>query len=102
MTKSANYSAEELEQLMSLYAIHGTAGIDLIAEKLGKTVKSVRSKLVWHGLYKPLDKAAFTSGDRSKKVLLRELEQAGLETDGLEGATKPALERILNIVQHRV
>jgi hypothetical protein len=102
MTKNTavNYTEAQTEQLHNLYAELGTAGLDSIAERLGKSVRSVRAKLVRDGLYVSGEKsvAAKATGP-SKKELLRDFETAGFDPTGLEGATKEALARILNHIR---
>lgn len=101
MAEAANYDEDTTNKLLELYEEHGTEGLHVIAEKLGKTERSVRSKLVRLGKYKPKDKAANrkTEGP-SKKELLRDIENAGFKVDGFESATKPALQRLLNFIEH--
>ena len=97
-TKAPNYTDEMTASVMEQYS----NGIDLdtIADSVGKTIRSVRSKLVREGVYtaqpKPLP------GQRAgptKKELLREIEATGMDVCGFEGATKDALTRLLGIVQ---
>jgi hypothetical protein len=98
--KSTNYTEEMLEILFSMYEQLGNEGLDQIAEKLNKPVKSVRSKLVREGKYTPSPKIAIKANGPSKKELLRELESQGFDSTGFEGATKVALSRLLNIVSN--
>lgn len=95
----ANYTTEMTEQLLSMYEQLGTDGIDEIAAALNKPVRSIRSKLVRAGVYKPQEKASNKSDGPSKKQLLRELEAEGFDTEGFEGATKNALTRLLGIMK---
>jgi len=95
-----NYTEAQTEQLHNLYAELGTPGLDKIADQLGKTVRSVRAKLVRDGLYVAGEKsAAAKATGPSKKELLRDFETAGFDPTGLEGATKEALARILNHIR---
>ena len=98
MTKNANYTDEMVETMLSMYEELGNDGIDVIAEKLDKTIRSVRSKLVREGAYKVVPKGAIRQDGPSKKELLREIEAHGVEVEGFEGATKVALNRLLTIV----
>lgn len=100
-SKNANYDEKTTEQLLSLYEEHGTDGLATIAEILGKTERSIRSKLVREGVYVPKNKTTNrkTEGP-SKKELLRDIEAKGFDVSGFESATKPALERLLNLVAH--
>ena len=70
-----------------------------IADSIGKSVRSVRSKLVREGVYvaKPKVAARKVEGP-SKKEILNQLESTGFEVKGFEGATKEALTRLLGVV----
>lgn len=96
--KTPNYSDEMTVSVIEQYS----NGVDLetIAESAGKTVRSVRSKLVREGVYvaQPKETSAKREGP-TKKELLRNIETAGVNASGFEGATKDALTRLLNIVQ---
>jgi hypothetical protein len=95
-----NYTEAQVEQLHTLYAELGSANLDKIAETLGKTVRSVRAKLVRDGLYVSPEKTATAkSTGASKKEILRDFETVGFDPTGLEGATKEALVRILNHIR---
>lgn len=95
-----NYTEAQVEQLHNLYAEYGSANLESIAEKLGKTVRSVRAKLVRDGLYVSPEKTATAkSTGASKKEILRDFETVGFDPTGLEGATKEALVRILNHIR---
>jgi hypothetical protein len=97
-TKTPNYTDEMTASVIEQYS----KGVDLeaIAESTGKTIRSVRSKLVREGVYtaQPKQTSAKREGP-TKKELLREIETAGVDAAGFEGATKDALTRLLNIVQ---
>jgi hypothetical protein len=73
--------------------------VEELASTLDKPIRSVRSKLVREGVYvaQPRNKAAKIDGP-SKKELLRELEAHNFVVDGLEGATKEAIARIISVV----
>ena len=95
MTETANYTPEQTAELINQYS--SGVEVEQIAEAMGKTVRSVRSKLVREGVYiaKPKTKTAKVDGP-SKKELLRELEAAtGFSPEGLEGATKAAIARLI-------
>jgi hypothetical protein len=95
-----NYTEAQVEQLHNLYAELGSANLEKIAETLGKTVRSVRAKLVRDGLYVSPEKTATAkSTGASKKEILREFENTGFDPAGLEGATKEALVRVLNHIR---
>jgi hypothetical protein len=95
-----NYTEAQVEQLHNLYAELGSANLEKIAETLGKTVRSVRAKLVRDGLYVSPEKTTTAkSTGASKKEILREFESTGFDPAGLEGATKEALVRVLNHIR---
>ena len=94
--RKINYSPELTGQIVSAYQA-GTA-VEEIAETIGKSVRSVRSKLVREGVYVAKEKVATrTIVGPTKKELLRSLE-GHLDTRGFEGATKEALTRLIGIV----
>ena len=92
--KAQNYSAELTAKIVSDYQ----SGVDVtdIASAIDKSVRSVRSKLVREGVYvaKPRPTAKKVMGP-TKKELLKDLEQTGVDVAGLEGATKEAITRLL-------
>lgn len=97
--KNANYTPEMLDRMIAMYEDLGNDGITEIAETLGKTVRSIRSKLVREGVYVASPKGASNKTEGpSKKELLRELEAKGFDVTGFEGATKIALSRLLGLV----
>ena len=97
--KAANYTAEMVDSMIEMYNEVGNDGLDDIADTLGKTVRSVRSKLVREGVYvaSPKKAAAKQEGP-SKKEILREIESNGFDVSGFEGATKAALSRLISVV----
>jgi len=97
-----NYSVEDTERLVTLYKELGNDGIPKIAEELGKTINSVRSKLVKEGVYTVPDKMSTRKNGPSKKEILRDFEELGLSDaalNGLQGATKPALKEIRDFIR---
>lgn len=96
--KSPNYTDEMVTTAVSMYEDLGNAGLDQIAEAIGKNVRSVRSKLVREGVYMATPKQATRKVDGpSKKELLRDIESNGFDVSGFEGATKAALTRLHGI-----
>lgn len=93
-----NYTEEQTEQIKASYE----AGIPIedIAEAIGKTVRSVRSKLVREGVYVAEDKPTYVKETGlSKKEIIAKFEELGFEnSEGLLGATKPALQELLEAV----
>ena len=92
-----NYSPELTGQIVSAYQA-GTA-VEEIAETIGKSVRSVRSKLVREGVYVAKEKPATRKGEGpTKKELLIDIDATGFDTKGFEGATKEALTRLLGVI----
>lgn len=95
--KTVNYTAEQEQFLAEGY----TSGesVEALAEKVGKTVRSVVAKLSRMGLYKAKSREAKTSTAMTKAKLVLELEaRVGLEAGVLatfEKADKAALEALL-------
>ena len=102
MTKVANYTVETTAQAVSMYNDLGNEGMDAIAEALNRSVRSVRSKLVREGVYVPIvkpEKAKREEGP-TKKEMLNELESlATFNVDGFMGATKPALQSLIDYLK---
>ena len=96
------YTDEEVILLKKLYAELGTEGLESIAEQLHKPVRSVRSKLVKEGIYRPAEKTTTRKLGPSKKELLNELEQVvGFDTTGFNGSTKEALSSLIVYLSKR-
>ena len=106
--KNPNYTAEMTAQIISDYQ-NGTSVAD-IAEAIGKSVRSVRSKLVREkdensesdrfgmSIYIPAEKpVSVKATGPSKKVLLNDLEKLdpNFPVNGMKGATKEAIEYLV-------
>ena len=92
-----NYSPELTGQIVSAYQA-GTA-VEEIAETIGKSVRSVRSKLVREGVYVAKEKPATRKVEGpTKKELLIDIDATGFAPKGFEGATKEALTRLLGVI----
>ena len=90
--KAPNYSPELTAAIVADYQA-GTP-VEDIAEAIGKSVRSVRSKLVREGVYVAAEKPkAKRDNGPSKKELLARLEEVdpNAPIDGLMGATKEAI-----------
>ena len=99
--KTVNYTAEMVDSMIEMYNELGNDGLDEIADSLGKSVRSVRSKLVREGVYVASPKkTAATQDGPSKKEILRDIEATGFDVSGFEGATKMALTRLRGVVAH--
>ena len=94
-TKAVNYSDELTAKVISDY--QEGVDLDIIADEIGKSVRSVRSKLVREGVYIAKPKTASAKRDEpTKKELLNQLESiAPFEVNGFMGATKTALADLL-------
>ena len=98
-TKSANYTAEMVAEMIEMYNEVGNDGLEDIATAMGKTVRSVRSKLVREGQYIASPKSATSKTEGpSKKEILRDIESLGFDVTGFEGATKMSLSRLKTVV----
>lgn len=107
--KTVNYTPEMEATVRSMYAeLHpeqGNACLDEIAKAVNRTRASVRSKLVLLKEYIKDEQAPKTRKDEGpmKKELLNELEQTrGFDAKGLEGATKEAIQRLIDALPVKV
>ena len=101
VTKTPNYTDEMVQTATSMYAELGNEGLEQIADAVGKSLRSVRSKLVREGVYVATPKKVAVKQDGpSKKELLREIESDGFDISGFEGATKAALTRLHGVVSN--
>lgn len=96
MAAQPNYTPELTAAIVADY--EAGKDVESIAEAIGKSVRSVRSKLVREGVYqapeKPV-KAAKVEGP-TKKEMLRELKElAPFKVDGFMGATKEAIASLI-------
>ena len=81
--KKENYTPEMTAQIVSDYQA-GTS-VDDIAVAVGKSVRSVRSKLVREGVYVAKEKVTTRKVEGpTKKEILRALEATGFEGKGFE------------------
>ena len=94
--KTPNYTQAQVAQITEAY--NSGQSVDEIADAVGKSVRSVRSKLVREGVYvaKPKTTSKKVLGP-TKKELLRKLD-GHMDTKGLEGATKEAIDRLIGIM----
>ena len=93
--KNVNYTPEMTTQAIALYQ-EGVA-IEQVAEAIGKSVRSVRSKLVREGVYvaQPKPKAKKSDEPTKKEIMIQLESVVPFSTDGLMGATKECLMTIL-------
>ena len=98
-SKTVNYTDDQVAMATEMYQELGNEGLEQIADKIGKSVRSVRSKLVREGVYVATPKKTATKQEGpSKKEILRNIESNGFDVAGFEGATKSALTRLLGVV----
>ena len=90
-----NYTPEMTAAMVENYQSGMT--VAEIANDIGKSVRSVRSKLVREGVYVAKPKAAGMprATGPTKKELLKSLEATGFDVAGFEGATKDAIVRLI-------
>ena len=97
MAQKVNYTPEMTTQIVDAYS-SGMA-ITEIADRVGKSARSVRSKLVREGVYVAQPKKVTRKVEGpTKKEILRDLEGTGFDVKGFVGATKEALTRLLGMV----
>ena len=97
MPKTVNYSAELTAQIIEDY--QNGSSVEEISSAIGKSLRSVRSKLVREGVYIAQEKKSKSNKPKepTKKELLRVLEsQVDFPVEGLLGATK---ESILDLIK---
>jgi hypothetical protein len=94
-----NYTPEMVEQAVTMYQELGNEGMPQIAETLGRSIRSVRSKLVREGVYiapeKPV-KAAKPEGPTKKEMLIELETLVDFDVTGLMGATKDAIQSLID------
>ena len=94
--KTVNYTAENESFLSANYP---TMGIETLAEKLGKSTKSIIAKLVRMGLYQKPERLAKNGEKVVRKNELADaigavLKMTESEISGLAGSPKTALQKI--------
>ena len=89
--KQPNYTASMTAQIIDDY--QANKSVEEIASSIGKSVRSVRSKLVREGVYIPQEKKTSRKSDEpTKKELLKTLDSfVDFPTVGLLGATKVSI-----------
>ena len=99
MPKTINYSVEMTDKIVSDYQ-NGTE-ISEIADAIGKSVRSVRSKLVREGVYIAQEKTSRSNKvqEPTKKELLNVLEEkVSFPVVGFMGATKESIQDLIDFV----
>lgn len=99
--KRVNYTEEQTAAIVNRYQAGET--VEMIAESIGKAVRSVRSKLVREGVYVAAEKPVKAKREEgpTKKELLRELESLAphFPIEGFVNATKEALTALIDHLQ---
>ena len=94
-----SYTKEMLNTLHTLYT-GDNARLSVIAQEVGKSVPSVRAKLVQLGLYKKPATTAVKKSDGNKLLIAQKIVKlcglADFHAEGLAKANKVPLEHILN------
>tara|TARA_R110002153_G_scaffold182263_1_gene335586 strand:+ start:267 stop:578 length:312 start_codon:yes stop_codon:yes gene_type:complete len=95
-----NYTADMVDTAKTFYGENGNEGMAELAVLLGRSVRSVRAKLVREGVYVADVKQTPTPKDDgpTKAELLEAIEATGFDTEGLKGATSAALARVLAVL----
>ena len=100
MTK-VNYTAEMVETATSMYAEGGNDSLPAIAETLGRSVRSVRAKLVREGVYEAPVKEVKVPVDNgpTKAEMLAHLGTLTnvVDLEGLAVATKAAITSVIEL-----
>ena len=97
MASNTNYTEEMTESVIARY--NDGVSLEDIANDIGKTVPSVRAKLVREGVYVAPEKST-VKADRgpSKADILAELDaEVDFDATSLKGATKDGL---MNVLAH--
>ena len=101
-----NYTAEMTATMRDAYVARQAAGesnediLASLSETLGRSVRSVRAKLVREGVYIAPEKVKAAPRDLgpTKAEYLQVLDDNGFDVDGLEGATKSAIQRVIGLL----
>ena len=98
--QTVNYTEAQVAELVDAYeAEPGQAVVEAFAEKFGKSVASIRSKLVREGVYQKeahVKTVSYADQGPTKAEVLAELANVTpFDADGLKGATKNALRSVL-------
>jgi hypothetical protein len=98
--KVVNYTPEQVQELVQKY--QAGVAVELIAEDLGKSVRSIVAKLSREGVYQPKTRAQ--AGARvTKAELVQRIAQLCDRTDeqfeSLEKANQEVLNRLLEVLR---
>lgn len=111
MAKAINYPAEVVQDMVAVYTAaesdaERAGALELLAEKHGRTVASIRSKLASEGVYIAKAKTAKGSRRVKKEDILSEIAANAPEKhegffDSLAGANKAVLEFVRDLQNSR-
>jgi len=99
-TKAVNYTADQTAEMLAEYVSAPTsATVELLAAKMGKTVRSVVAKLSREGVYKAKERVSKTGAPVQKKDSMADaigaiLQMTEAECESLAKANKTALDKI--------
>jgi len=99
MTK-VNYTDQMVATAQEMYAELGNEGLQKIADELGRSVQSVRGKLVQVKSYKPDVKPEAAPRDEgpTKAEILEDIALvSGMDVKGLASANKAGLTQVLEL-----
>lgn len=99
-TKIANYTPEMTMDVVNAYMAGET--VEVIAQRIDRTVRSVVAKLSREGVYVAKTKAKGTQGPRKAELITEIAHSIGTNEElieSLEKATKEALELIARAVR---
>lgn len=100
--KTVNYTDEMVERMIARYQELGNDGLETLADEMGRSVRSVRSKLVREGAYVATPKVVAARKDTgpTKKELLNQLESiVGFDVTPLQGSTKDGIQALIAYAQ---
>jgi hypothetical protein len=100
MAKTVNYTEAQVAELTAGYTgSDNKSEVAVLAAKIGKTPASVRAKLSQMGIYVKTEAEAEKSERVTKRDIVDSIAQVvsltEAEVEGLEKATKSALEKVL-------
>jgi len=101
MATKVNYTKQDLDTAVTMYNELGNDGMDAIAVEIGKSVRSVRAKLVREGVYiaptKP-EKVIKDDGPTKGELISEFAALVPFNVDGLAGANKPVIKNLIAFI----
>jgi hypothetical protein len=100
--KRGKWDDSEAEKASARYVELGSTpeAVEKVAKELGRTTRSVQGKLTTMGVYQVPEKkpAAKKDDGPTKGEILKAITDMGFDTEGLDSATKPAIQRVHDFV----